>query len=273
MTAILGIDGLAEKGKLAPDGCCPPSICNIDPCGLVCNFISQLPSGPMWDRGKAEAMGHNWNCSAEGLSEECTSMVRHAAYIAQLLHMGLMAALWPAIRESSPATAYDTLDEWLDRLGWQHCFKCACECVDDPSDLPPFQLLQPGGSTICCPDEAPEGLTRAVKRGIAVALWRLRLGVIRNLDSINFIISPLGASVTAEMVDGAPKLTICNDGDLIAGACADMCLGEPCPSVQSYWLLTCDGAGDNRRIYPGVLAAQCIVRSLISNRQITLTRC
>jgi hypothetical protein len=270
MTNMLGIDGRIDVGKLPPDGCCPPSICNIDPCDLVCNLVNTLPSGPLWDQAKLEALSVDWTI---GCNNGCTSMVLHAVYVAQLLHLHLMAGLWPAVRESNPATAYDTLDEWLERLGWQNCFKCACECIDDPSELPPFQLLQPDGSTVCCPDEAPAGLTRAVKRGIAVALWRLRLGVIRNIDSINFVLSSLSAEVTVVRVDGQPKLTVCNVGDTIAGACADMCLRETCAPVQSYWLLGCNGVGDNRRIYPGVLAAQCIVRSLISNRQITLTRC
>lgn len=273
MSVQLGIDGQVDVGALPPDGCCPVSICNIDPEKLVCNFIGTLPSGPLWDEPKAAVMAGGIICLPEAEGAVCTSVVLHAAFTAQQLYSRLMLGLWPALRESNPFTAYDTLDEWLDRLGWHHCFKCACECVDDASELPPFQLLLANGQTLCCPDEAPLGLTNAVKKGIVAALWRLRLGTTLNLDAINFVISSLGAQVDCSVVDGVPSLTVCAVSDYLPAACKDECIRESCPDVQAYWELGCDGEGDGRKIYPGVLAAQCIVLAMIADRNIKLTRC
>ena len=42
--------------------------------------------------------------------------------------------------------------------------------------------------------------------------------------------------------------------------------------MQAYWELDCDGFGDGRRIYPGMLAAQCIVLSLTASRGVSVTR-
>ena len=114
METVLGIDGRAPKGELPPDGCCPPKLCHIDPCGLACNFVNALPRGPLWDLDKATALASG---CAEPLQGNIGPVVRHAIYAAKRLHATLMSALWPALRESDPATAYDTLDEWLDRCG------------------------------------------------------------------------------------------------------------------------------------------------------------
>jgi hypothetical protein len=206
----------------------------------------------------------------------------HAVYSGHKLHSLIRDVLWPVLRESNPATAYDSIDDWLDRLGWQDCFKCACDCVDADAGatLPPYELLQPNGYTICCPDEAPAGLTLAVKRGVIIALYRLQHGIIANLDSINFVISSLGAKLTpdfAAMPDPCCNqvFTICQTSDAIPAVTPTDCniqKSNDNPTVQAWWPLTCDGIGDNRRIYPGVLAAECIVRSILG-ASVKINRC
>ena len=275
----LGIDGLAPSAILSDPTCCPPSLCQIDACALACNFVHSLPSGPLWDKAKRTALAKLSCAEPITFDETCTSIVAYAGQAGLHLHMLLREALWPAIRESHPATAFDTLDDWLDRLGWQDCFRCACDCIDyDRGEgRPPYELIQSDGRSICCPSEAPEGLTQAVKKNIVIALWRLRLGIIANLDSINFVIEPLGAHLAPdpETEDGCcvPAFILSPISDSIAAACLIECpRGEPCPAVQAYWLLNCDGAGDDRRIYPGILAAECIVRSILADRRVTITR-
>lgn len=278
-----GIDGPVMVARLSDAACCPPTICEIDLCALACSFVHDLPSGPLWDRAKMKAL-NALQCGQPACDDpECGHIVLHAIYSAHKLRALLLSGVWPQLREANPATAYDTLDDWLERLGWEDCFKCACGCVDADGGqtLPPFQLLMPDGRTICCPDEAPAELTRAVKKGIVLALWRLRLGIVPTLDAINFVISSLGAELVPDTQTDPtpccrPQFIIRPTADTLPCATLEPCprpreLPPPC-TVQAYWLLTCNGDGDNRRIYPGVLAAECIVRSILSDRLVTINR-
>ena len=297
----LGIDGLTPRGVLSGDPCCPPTICNIDLCGLACNFIGLLPTGPLWDIPKLKAFDRVKQYGDPACGEpkcedsDCVSIVRHAVYSAHKLHHYLFGALWPALRESDPATAYDTLDSWLDRYGWQDCWKCGCDCEDDPGSAAPFDLIFPDGRRICCPSEAPAGLDMAVKKGVVIALHRLRLGITPNIASINFVISSLGAMIEPDLAAVNSGEPCCNPsfvlsptgfeipaaclvecprttGDAPIGAATD-CWGMPCcHAVKSYWNLDCDGEGDGRAIFPGVLAAHCIVRSLLPDPSIRIRR-
>jgi hypothetical protein len=176
---MTGIDGKQGVSVLKADGCCPPSLCQLDRAGLICNFVNQLPRGPLWDKAKFEApQRYDANGETIALANRPSSMADHAIYTAQRLIAVLFDAVWPSLRESNPATAYDTLDDWLLRLGWSDCFDCACR--DPSSELTPIEVIAPG---------------RAVKHGIVLALTRLSNGIIFNLDAINFVIAPLGAKV------------------------------------------------------------------------------
>ncbi len=349
----LGLDGHVCVGEIDRDRCCPPKICEIDLCDLRCNLVDLLPSGPMWDRAKAQAFigpqsdcddchdpqcatCHNQRCPDCG---PCVSVVGHALYTADTLFDRIHGALYPALREQSPYTAYYTLDEWLDRLGWQDCYRCGCRDCDDESGLGPLEVLRTINGrqrVVCCAPEFSEDLQRAVKRGIAIALWRINKGIIRNVDAINFVIRELGARLTFQCFrdvpldprrcwidDGwtavdcfeEPEPGACEPPDEAyrcpAQACDSLTLGgtcgplirqfcyrvspdtdtilaplancpdacqrhDPIPAdrvtacaihpgnpVQAYFETrnateTCDVG----RIYPGVLAAECIVKSL-----------
>jgi hypothetical protein len=260
----LGIDGPVNVGTIAPSGCCPPSICNITLCGLMCNFVAQLPKGPLWDRAKAQALDHIQACDGTPVPSECTSIVRHAMYAAQKLYLALNDCLWPAIRESSPYTAYDTLDEWLMRLGWQDCYACACR-NQPTATYAPIAILNDCGEA-CCPELAiAVDLQVAVKRGI------------------NAVIESLGAKVSissntpCNLLNGCTNDCACNETLILKvcplsetlplatrAMCSDM-PGSAVPTVQAYYQ-TCmmtDPLGLPHRVYPGVLAAECIVKSMI----------
>lgn len=203
MTLILGLDGKALQGTIPADGCCPPSICNINPCALICAFVHALPSGPLWDRPKAEAIaryqGATLPCGPRVCDPACGSMVDHAIYTAlRLYYDGLLGALAPAIREANPYTAFTTLDAWLERLGWRDCYDCACRNGAVPG-LSPIEIWGPIGTDgicegpVCCPQDYSEDLRCAVKRGTVIALHRLTLMPRRTVDAINWVIAPLGA--------------------------------------------------------------------------------
>lgn len=209
MTTLLGIDGLAPVGVLDRDGCCVPSLCNLDPCALVCNFVQALPTGPMWDRAKAETVSRYYSCtlaSACGPTAcppSCATIVDHAVYTALRLYDGLLGALYPAIREASPYTAHDTLDSWLARLGWRDCYDCACRDGAVPG-LSPIEIWGSIDNTdglcegpICCPQEYSTALQCAVKRGTVIALHRLNLVPRKTVAAINFALAPLGAELQA----------------------------------------------------------------------------
>lgn len=334
-----GLDGRAPVGVLDPDGCCPPQLCQIDQCGLICNFISALPAGPLWDRAKAEGLGSYATGDPDVICDgnaggACASIVNHAVYAARRLIDGLFNALQPALREADPFTAYDTLDTWLDRLGWQDCYDCACRAAGRPIPSP-IEVLGPQGIPVCALPTYPDDLQRAVKRGIVIALTRLSVGPRRNLDAINWVIGPLGARLepvcyrdihldpvrcnnddgttlcTGEELpdyncDAATDPYLCTDvddcpgHDTLGARCGPMmrqwefcvsaasdilpkpskldctnsqrvtygnlswCAPQDCDWVRSYYVPgEGDAAGLPARIYPGVMAAECIVSAML----------
>jgi hypothetical protein len=328
MNAItpIAIDRAQTVHRVRPTDCCPPDLCSIDPCGIVCSFVEALPRGPLWDRAKAEAVDRYRAGACE--SRSCgPTMVDYAVFAGRHLHHMLMDALWPAIRESNPETAYDTIDDWLDRLGWRDCFDCACRDPDIGAVSPIEVLGHIDGCDValCCPPEFPADLVCAVRKGIVHSLSRLRLGAIRNVYGINAVIAPLGARVAPvcwRWIELDPRFCRPDDGRTDAGCgpapidddpCAEPvvdpwqcpeavdCTGQdtlgadcglrmrqyqfrvepisdhlpacvkltclpdqdsPRPVTAYYDTTSCDAAGLPQRIWPGLMAAECIVRSL-----------
>lgn len=293
--AILTADGWQIVQPLTSDVCCPPSLCEIDPCKFVCGFVQLLPYGPMWDEAKSRTlekyqqptcMDSAYVC-APCDAGACATMVDFAVYKARQTYDLMMTALWPALRESRPETAYETQEDWLFRLGWKDCIATACRDMRIP--ITPYEISGVDNSIVYCPPNLPDELQRAVNRGIALALTRLQMGTIKNLAGINWVIEPLHAHI-------APLDAECDVRDLKygirPGPCADVVfsicnaddvlprvVATDCPTpdsereesvrfVQSY----IDGreciggamvAGRPDRIYPAVLAAECIVRTLL----------
>jgi hypothetical protein len=288
---VLGIDGMVPRGTLPADPCCPPSICQVSYCTLASQILLTLPSGPMWDGAKERARLAMCSpaCNDNGLmscpppSEECTHIVQHALHTAEGLHDWLINALWPSIRESSPYTAYDTLDEWLGRLGWVDCFACACR--NSPVvKYAPIAILNDCGEA-CCPELAVDvNLQVAVKKGTVMALARLVMGVRSTIDGMNAVVESLGAKVVIEShtPNGkkCPKivLKVCPASDKIAiaerGHCSIRDYGKK--TIQAYYqkCMDTDPIGLPDRVYPGVLAAECIVKSMIQPcSDITVVSC
>lgn len=274
--AVNGADGCVERGVIASDGCCPDTICSIDPVVLACSYVNLLPSGPLWDRPKRAAVDF-YNTTKEPGSyfqseDDCTSMVGYAVYTSRILFDLLQNALWPSLRESDPATAVTTQDDWLDRLGWQDCFATQCRSVL-LGTLTPYEIMGECGP-IFCPVETPPALAAAVKRGIILALIRSQMAQIKTLCALNWIIEPLGAVLTPridetlECCDGSRvTFDISNASDVLPAVQDDL---SPCGTPSnatvpaSIYLNICDRpAGMPEVIWPGIVAAECIVRSLL----------
>src|SRR5207244_9658331 len=117
------------------------------------------------------------------------------------------------------------------------------------------------------------------KKAIVISLTRAQMGVIRNLCGLNWIIEPLGAQLSPvfsdPVIDDSPCASECAEPtafevapsrDWLDGvAPCDICeMREGPPRVQAYWDRGCDRpAGLPDRIWPGVLSAECIVRSML----------
>jgi hypothetical protein len=189
-------------------------------------------------------------------------------------------ALWPAFRESNPNTAITTLDDHLARLAWEDCYNQHCRSVL-LGDITPYEVWTECGPLFCETDFPPE-LECAIKKNVAIALTRANMGVIRNLCGLNWIIEPLGAEirpvyptvpahpiVPGDCDPGFCKdvaFEMCNTQDWIYGCpSGDVCETlSPMPKVQAFFDRGCDRpAGLPQLIWPGVLAAECIVRSMM----------
>jgi hypothetical protein len=283
----LGADGCVPWVDDDAVYCCPPPLCGNDLCCTFVAFFNLLPSGPLWDFWKAAAISYfernddPANCPLLQ-DPRCPSLVLHAIYVVLKLKGLVNDALWPAFRESNPYTAITTLDDHLARLQWENCYEQHCRSVL-LGELTPLEVWGECGPIFCEPSYPPE-LQCALKKNIAIALTRINMGVIRNLCGLNWIIEPLGAELRP--VYPPPKPTppivlpecdpsvciegvafeVCNSKDWIYGCpSGDVCeTNLPMPKVPAYWDRGCDRpAGLPDRVWPAVLAASCIVRSMI----------
>jgi hypothetical protein len=296
---MLTADGCQDILTLDGYHCCPPPLCGNDLCCTFVAFLNLLPSGPMWDRWKQNAISYfqsNENPAECPLIKDpdCPTLILHSIYTVLKLRSYVHGPLWTALRESNPYTAITTLDYHLERLRWEDCYLQHCRSVL-LGDITPYEVMGECGPIFCPPDLPPE-LECAVKRNIAIALTRAQMGVIKNLCGLNWIIEPLGAKLTSRYTikpDQSPPLNplepcdspcsddiafeICNTKDWIWGCDdGDVCTTqEEPPKIQAYWDRPCDdAAGLPTRIWPAVLAAECIVRSMLpSNCPNNIFRC
>ncbi|XAI96641.1 hypothetical protein [Synechococcus phage Ssp-JY38] len=206
-------------------------------------------------------------------------MAIYAMYLGAVLYDMLLNALWPALRESDPSTAVTTLDDWLARYQWQDCHDSICR---DPclGPLTPYEVPGPCGPVFCPPDVSDE-LECAVKRGIVLALRRLRMGGVPNLTWLNWVIEPLGATLSAhfetQLIYGrevncweerckGQKFELCHVGDEMIDACPPIDCSTPVarriPAYVERDLCTMP-AGAQEKIFPAVLAAECIILSVL----------
>lgn len=266
------------KGR---DECCSPPIC-YDPCQAACRLVSSLPSGPMWDTQKQRAMDRLRTqqtgfdlCSplVDCDTPTCGSLIDYAVFLAQFLSSMIEGSLWTSNRESNPFTARDTVLDWQKRLGWEECFRSSCRSTHQ-GEITPYEIPGPDGP-IYCPPRLPDALECALQSGIVKALARLRLGTIANLDGINWAIEPLGAQlkvyspgvdefgdVCEEQDCCGVRLTVCPIDGMIDSCSPGLCTDPPAGRIPACVDRSCTGEiGQSSVVWPGVIAAECIVRS------------
>lgn len=278
----LGIDGYVDVGNVDGQSCCPPTLCDLDLCSMICNFVNLLPRGPLWDNSKKNVLDRYRNgCNGTetipcpAVPEACTTLVAHSIYTARKIHDVLVNGLFAVVREFDPRTAYFTLDDWLERLGWVDCYGSACRSAVLGA-LTPYEIEGDCGPVFVAPD-APEALQKAVKRGVVLALVRLNMGIIKNLDGINFVLEPLGAElvpfIDACTVDPDTGETACPIVfSILPTAGLTRACELTCPTYEQYYECVNNPiqnsynpgvVGLPETIYPGLLSAECIVRSLL----------
>lgn len=294
----LGADGMRPYGVVKSDGCCVDPIC-APFCETACSFLDLLPTGPMWDRQKLEVSqffaSQGQNCDGLVFTPECPSMVSYAIYGARALQDMVRNILWPAIRESRPETAVTTLDDWLDRYGWPECERANCGSVYYPmsataaAETDQTVCGQDTTCTVHCSDSYAPEFAAALKHATLLSLRRAQRGVIRNLDGINWVIAPLGASISPatpwpdDVVamlagdcdigpDGPPcfcdvaKFVIKPNAETIAGAPTESgpCGADPTPVAALQQCIAPDAPINP--VYPGVAVAAIIANSLLTKK-------
>jgi hypothetical protein len=150
-----------------------------------------------------------------------------------------------------------------------------------PCDLfeaTPYDNPELCGPVYCSPT-TPTALSDADKHAIISALSRAQMGIVRNLAGINFVIEPLGAKLSVD--------TACTPGVVYDGGCKYRFNIQPISQTMGVWRrkacptdddeaaasavmidaffydTNCATDGVQRKLYPAVLAAECIVRSLL----------
>lgn len=274
-TIIPALDGRQPLGVIQSDGCCPPSLCNIDYCGFICSFLQYLPKGPIWDYWRRsrynDIINSNGSCVVSSCYDSpCLTIIDHAIYTAKKLLYVLQNPLQTAIWEANPLTAFNTRQYWLDTFGWEDCFEgpdafkklgfptpyqavCNALLPYAPCDIEtslnqmspsingnqnPVIDISQQVKAACPPD-----LLLAVQYATLVALKRMEIGIIPTLDTINFILAPLGAQVSIAFTDP----TDCVDCNQMAGVpsncvmqndCNQMSGSTPCEPYQPCLTIT-----------------------------------
>ena len=270
--------------------CCAPPLCGNDLCCTFVNFFQLLPSGPLWDYWKRKAI--EYFQVSDDVSQcplikdpQCPSLVLHSIYTVLKLRSYVHGPLWEALRESNPYTALSTMDHWLERMRWEDCYLQHCRNVF-LTGMSPYEIMGECGPEFCPPDFPPE-LLCAVKHNIIIALSRAQMGIIKNLCAINWVIEPLGAKLTPKLtpkIDAGlplnplvPCNSTCDQDELAFELChtqdwiygcddGDVCTTQELPpKIQAWWEWGCDTPAGlpSGKVWPAVLAAECIVRSLL----------
>lgn len=298
---LAGADGLVPFNPIYQTNICCQELPCADAVDTYCTFLSNMPSGPLWDRDaeevrdaltRAAAAGHNlthWPTLQPYLADLCPSMARYALFVAVALQNWINTGLRPAVLESQFFTARDTLDHWLDRLGWQDCYQQNCSEIYRPTTISPYSIIGDCGEVICAPEFEPE-FAIALKYGIVRSLQRLRRGVINNLDGINWVIAPLNSQLVVDDTtyddrvlefiqagsncrpegpeDDYPCFSALatfrleNIGDTMDAGPSD---ADRCDDLGTIAALqTFKRQGIVVELYPALLAAECIVRSMFT---------
>lgn len=268
---VPGIDGMVSAGKLEHTGCCPPSFADVDECTLATAYIGLLPSGPLWDRPKYEAITTitaAGNCAACWTTEHCPTLVDYAVNVGARLASVIDSTLWPAVRESDPFTAVTSTADWLDRFGWVNCFETSCRSSALGEKTPIEYMTECG--PVYVQITYPPSIKQAFESALIKTLERLSLGIVKNLAAINFVLEPLKVRVVPlDTEDACENETLCvtfeKTSDFFDGVNPNPC-GIPTPVAAYIDRDVMQLPSDlDKYIWPGHMAAECIVRSLLSH--------
>lgn len=285
-TLKLGVDGYVPFASPTNDDCCAYSLC-MSEVQAACSMLDLLPTGPMWDGAKAKV--RQQIVDAGGIPVDgfdCASMVTYTAYLGLVLKDVVDSTIGVSVRESSPYTAVN-YDRFLDKLNWKDCFRSACRSPYI-AKFSPYEVLDPlCRTTEYCPTNFPVEFENALKHAIMISLTRAQRGFIRNLAGFNWVIAPLGAVMAPtlpypqEVQDSLDDVcvqaedvicpqcfcaeatfTLTHTGTTLPGAptVASFCGNEPAP-VAAQQTYTC--MGNSVLLYPGIIAAECIVRAFM----------
>lgn len=208
-------------------------------------------------------------------------MANYAAFVGRRLHAMVQDNLWPALRESSPYTAYETLDDWVSKFNWRDCYMGTCR---SPAlgELTPYEIMGECGPQYCPPTFSDE-LSRLYKRGVVIALHRMRLKPARNLAALNFVLQYLYTEIVPdpnwEPDDEHPYrcLLLRPTADFAPAHTQLQCPPQAVTTDMMVKLFLSPGdgicVGGPSRVYPLTLAAFCIIRALLPSCEIVcLTR-
>lgn len=280
----LTADGRQQVAQINP-GCCVNPLCSDS----ECFNLSSLPRGAMWDGPVLDwtaAIGENGGvpdyANRPDLTAPCPTMVSYAVFTRLMLKCAVERFLVPSFRESSPLTAVTSVDDWLERLNWKDCYRSFCR-DGYLAQFSPYEVDECGGSYSEVAFSAD--LEAATKHAILRSLWRLRMGVIRNLDGINWVIEPLCAALRpaeypenvqkyldgeCECPEGAPcfcedvmfEIYMTSEAVPAAPTEADFCNPgkREIPGCETVEM----SDGTTREICPMLAAAECIARSMLN---------
>lgn len=245
----------------------------------------------------------------------CPSIVLHAIYTVLKLRKVVHEALWPAFREADPQTAITTLDNHLERMEWEDCYNTHCRSpmlgalspVEIMGVCGPMYCPPPYSDDLAC------ALKRAIARSLdraSMGIVKNLCGINWVIEPLGAQIVPIYAApipdpcppdpppegcdptedddidLTCLETDCDPydcgeakQFYLCQSRDWLEGCgTGDVCESNVPNHVQAWFEWTCDMervAGMPDKIWPGVLAAECIIRSLLpcQGAGITITRC
>jgi hypothetical protein len=246
---------------------------------------------------------------------QCPSIILHAIYTVLKLRSYVHNALWPAFREASPLTAVTTLDYHLEQLKWEDCYQTHCRSITlgPLSPVEVMTLCGPLYCPPPYPLELVAALKRAVATALIRAqmgVIKNLCGINWVIEPLGAMLQPIYASPlpdpcppdvppedcepnppedfdpTCEFTDcdpfdcaSAKQFYLCQSRDWLQGVgTGDVCESNKPNHVPAWFEWPCaeqQVAGMPDIIWPGVLLAECIIRSLLpcGGANISITRC